>query len=221
MMLWRARRAARDKLKNISNIGRKYPRSIAASEPNHSTISFIESTNCKNIAEIGIYEGATSLEFAKYLRGAGNLALFDYEDIVDKVKYKLIKNGFRNFNTYGCSYKYLDSYNWQLMKILKNNTDPVYDYVYLDGAHTWAIDGFTFFLVDRLLMPGGFIDFDDYNWSFDISPSLNPRVFPLTSKLYTDEQIKCSQVKLIIDLLVKRDGRYKAAIENKIYQKRG
>ena len=173
----------------------------------------------KKIAEIGVHKGATSLEFAKHLQSSGKLTLFDYKDVAKKVKNNLAERGFLNIEIFGCSYKYLDSYNWQLMKLIKYHTVPIYDYVYVDGAHTWAIDGLTFFLVDRLLMPGGFIDFDDYDWSFGGSPSLNPRVFPLTAKLYTEEQIESRQVRLIVDLLVKRDSRYKAVVENKIFQK--
>jgi hypothetical protein len=39
-----------------------------------------------------------------------------------------------------------------------------HDYVFLDGAHTFAIDALTFFLTDRLLKIGGHFDFDDYSW---------------------------------------------------------
>ena len=33
--------------------------------------------------------------------------------------------------------------------------EPVFDFVFLDGAHTWDADGLAFLLVDRLLKPGG------------------------------------------------------------------
>ncbi|HAA29907.1 MAG TPA: hypothetical protein DCE56_22160 [Cyanobacteria bacterium UBA8553] len=65
------------------------------------------------------------------------------------------------------------------------------------------------------------MDFDDYDWSLEHSPTLNPKVFPRTRKLYTDEQIRQQHVRLILDVLVKRDPRYKEVVENKIYQKIG
>jgi hypothetical protein len=57
----------------------------------------------------------------------------------------------------------------------------------------------TFFLVDRLLEVGGYIDFDDYNWSLAISPTLAPDKFPRTLEMYTSEQIEDRQVKRVVD----------------------
>jgi hypothetical protein len=124
-----------------------------------------------------------------------------------------------NVVTHGNSRKTLDSYNWSLMKLLRSGGGPRYDFVYVDGAHTWNVDALTFFLVDRLLDVGGYIDFDDYTWSLASSPSLNPTVFPFTAKLYTPEQIEERQVALVVDLLVKRSSRYVEVVPDKIYQK--
>lgn len=196
-----------------------YPRKVAASEPNHGTVSFLKRTECRYIAELGIYEGHTSLEFAKFLNGDGEIHLFDYKDRVRSVANTLEIAGFQNVRTFGSSYKLLDSYNWNLAKLLEQNTGPIYDYVFLDGAHTWAVDALTTFLVDRLLKVGGYLDFDDYDWTLGASPSLNPKVFPLTGKLYTDEQIKAKQVKMIVDLIIRQDPRYREVVPNKIFQK--
>ena len=127
--------------------------------------------------------------------------------------------GFHNVRTFGSSYKFLDSYNWSLAKLFEQNTGPIYDYVFLDGAHTWAVDALTTFLVDRLLKVGGYLDFDDYNWTLGGSPTLNPKVFPLTGKLYTGEQITAKQVKMIVDLVIRRDPRYREVVPNKLFQK--
>lgn len=170
------------------------------------------------IAEFGIWKGGTSYQFARFLDGQGILHLFDYEDNVAEVKERLAGAGYPNVQAWGASYKYLDSYNWSLMKILKTAREPSFDYVYLDGAHTWAIDALTFFLCDKLLRPGGYVDFDDYLWRLRGS-SLDPERVPETGLLYTDEQIDERQVKLIVDVLVKRDPRYREIVPNKIYQK--
>ncbi len=77
----------------------------------------------------------------------------------------------------------------------------------------------TAFLADRMVKVGGYLDFDDYDWTFCGSPSANPTVFPLTRKLYTAEQIASKQVKMIVDLLIKRDPRYQEVVANKIFQK--
>ena len=80
-----------------------------------------------------------------------------------------------------------------------------------------AVDALTAFLADRMLKVGGYLDFDDYDWTFCASPSCNPRVFPLTGKLYTAEQIESKQVKMIVDLLIRRDPRYQEVVANKIF----
>jgi len=108
--------------------------------------------------------------------------------------------GYKNIVIHGNSHKTLDSYNWSLMKMLQKHSKPVFDYVFVDGAHTWNVDALTFFIVDKLLEIGGHIDFDDHGWSLEYSPSLNPRMFPLTNKLYTLDQIKEKHVQLIVDL---------------------
>ena len=58
------------------------------------------------------------------------------------------------------------------MRLLISNPPPIYDYIYVDGSHAWEIDGLAFFLLDRLLKPGGYMDFDDYGWSMAASPAL-------------------------------------------------
>jgi predicted O-methyltransferase YrrM len=196
-----------------------YPRALRVYGHDEVTIDFIKSTECRHIAEFGIFEGYTSLEFARFLNNRGELHLFDYQDRVDAVQKKLAEAGFRNVRTFGCSYKLMDSYNWSLAKLLEESSGPIYDYAFLDGAHTWAVDALNMLLADRLLKVGGYMDFDDYNWSLRKSPSMNPKKFPLTKKMFTEEQIDAKQVKMIVDILVRKDTRYREVVPNKIFQK--
>jgi hypothetical protein len=106
-----------------------------------------------------------------------------------------------------------------LAKLIERSDGPIFDYIFIDGAHTFAIDGLTFFLADQLLKPGGYVDFDDYTWSLAISSSLRPERFPLTSKLYTREQIDTPQVKMVVDLLVRKSERYTEVYSNKVFRK--
>lgn len=186
---------------------------------NQKTIETFARSGCKRFAEFGVNLGATTLEIAKHLKGDGEIYLFDYQYNVDYVGELLQSNGFSNFHRFGSSSKLLDSYNWPLSQLLEKQSGPLFDYCFLDGAHIWHIDALTFFLVDRLLAVGGYVDFDDYNWSLAISPTLAPHLFPKTSEFYTDEQIKDRQVKRVVDLLVKTSPRYVEIVENKIYQK--
>jgi predicted O-methyltransferase YrrM len=207
------------KNKCMGDMRANYPRELAVSAPKHETIEFIKCTNCRFIAELGVYKGHTSLEFARFLDGEGELHLFDYEDRVTDVANTLAIAGFSNFRVFGSSYRLLDSYNWSLARLLQENKAPIYDYVFLDGAHTWAVDALTAFLADSLLKVGGYLDLDDYYWTLKASPSLNARVFPLTGKLYTDDQMAAEQVRMIVDLVIRRTGRYRELVPNKIFQK--
>jgi predicted O-methyltransferase YrrM len=204
-----------------------YPDHVLATKPNMKTMSLIAShlgdrdraSLC--IAEIGVHIGATTDRIADFLGGEGRSFLFDFEDKTQAIASRLRDQGHTNIVTLGSSYCYMDSYNWSLMKVLHHHREPIFDYVYLDGAHTWAIDALAFCLVDRLLKPGGYIDFDDYGWRLSASPSLNPAVFPLTGKMYTQEQIELPQVAMIIDILVRRDPHYREIVQNKLFQKVG
>jgi len=92
--------------------------------------------------------------------------------------------------------------------------------VFIDGAHTWAHDALAFLICDRLLEPGGYMDFDDYTWALATSASMQPEVFPDVRRLYSDEQIATRQVALVVDLLVRPDPRYEELLENKVFRKR-
>lgn len=191
----------------------------AVKRANERTIAFLKSTSCRVIAEVGVYEGYTSRKVAEYLDGRGELHLFDFADRIEPIVAALNQAGYDNVVGHGNSRKLFDSYNWSLMRLLQQHPEPIFDYVFLDGAHVWALDALAFVLLDRLLKPGGYIDFDDYRWSLAKSPSLNPVAFPPTAEMYTDEQIAERQVKLVVDLLVRRDPRYVEVVKNKIFKK--
>ena len=168
-------------------------------------------------AEFGFYRADTARRVCELFPNA-TLHLFDFQENIVAAKIKLSQFPNRLF-FYGNSQKYNDSYNWSLMQLMVNHhSTPIFDYCFLDGAHTIAVDGLTFFHCDRLLRIGGFIDFDDYNWKIRGS-SLDPAKIPAIGEQYTDEQIDTNQVALIIDVLVKTDPRYKEIVPNKIYQK--
>jgi predicted O-methyltransferase YrrM len=211
---WRWLRRTRSRM-----IGRDCPEWSCVLGPSRTTIEFLETTDCRTIAEIGVYRGDTSERLSELLGGRGELHLFDFEERVQAVKRRLTRRGFRNVVAHGNSHRILDSYNWSLMKLLRDHQTPIFDYVFIDGAHTWALDALAFLLVDRLLKTGGYVDFDDYDWSLAVSPSQRPDVFPATRRLFTDEQIHERHVSLIVDLLVRRDPRYREIVENRIFRK--
>jgi len=197
-----------------------YPENLRVGpEGTTSTIEFItqayERNSTFHYAEFGIYQGSTAHAIASYFPNA-TLHLFDFDSTLEKFSNKFLEFGNRII-LYGNSQKYNDSYNWNLSKILELG-NLRFDYCFLDGAHTFAVDALTFFLTDRLLNESGFIDFDDYHWRIRGS-SLDPKFVPEILDQYTDEQIDDYQVRRLVESLVKTDPTYDEIIKNKIYQK--
>lgn len=184
-----------------------------------STTKFIKQNFSEDKAftymELGIYEGMTAQSIAENFPNA-QILLFDYAENISRAQSNLQEYE-KRIQYFSNSQKYLDSYCWTLAKHCENKK-PFIDYCFIDGPHTFAIDALAFFIVDKYLKVGGYIDFDDYSWTLKNS-SLDPNKVPETSLIYTDEQIESQQVKMIVDMFIKTDNRYKEIIKDKIYQK--
>lgn len=200
---------------------RRYPKRCKVPGPNMTTVEMVSSLpDCRVVAEIGVYEGHTSVELARVLapRG-GTLHLFDFDDRVDAVRDRLHADGIDGVVAHGNSRLALDSYNWSLMTVMRDQPDLTFDYVFFDGAHVWVHDALAFLLADRVLRPGGHVDFDDVPWTLESSNTLNSYVFPRTAQSFTAEQIETPQISLVLDLLVRPDGRYVEVIPEKVFRK--
>ncbi len=100
------------------------------------------------------------------------------------------------------------SYTWWLKDQIIANTNgqgtcrPVYDFVYIDGAHNWTIDGFSVCLIERLLRPKGWLLLDDLAWSYGAKgSSFGPGQGPDALKLSQSER-QTPHIQLVFDLLV-------------------
>lgn len=197
---------------------RTYPFELNVTGPNLVTLHWIEHTRAKRVAEFGVYRGHTSLEIAKLLGPEATLDLFDFEDVVQAVAARAREVSTCTVGAHGNSYKLRDSYATSLKQVLADTPTgtPLWDYIFIDGAHTWDVDGFAFLLCDMLLAPGGHIDFDDYHWTLESSTTLGS--FKVTLDCYTQEQLKEKQVASICEILVKRRG-YTTVVPEKIYRK--
>lgn len=167
----------------------------------------IREYDLKDVLELGIMHGVSTCYIADTLRdlGGGHVTSLDLDlsrDNKPDAETLLKQLGLMEMVTIR-----LDptSYVWTLMKMLEEDPAPRYDLCYLDGAHDWFADGFAFFLVDKILRPGGWLVFDDISWSFATSPALaaTDRVqeMPL-------EQRNTQQVRKVYDLLVKTHPSY-------------
>jgi predicted O-methyltransferase YrrM len=65
------------------------------------------------------------------------------------------------------------TYTWWLKERIAErsdahgNVEPCFDFVYLDGAKNWTIDGLAVVLAEKLLRPGGWLLMDDLQWTYD------------------------------------------------------
>jgi predicted O-methyltransferase YrrM len=100
------------------------------------------------------------------------------------------------------------SYNWWLKtQILAQsdaagNTEPMYEFVYLDGAHEWNIDGLAVVLIEKLLKPGGWLLLDDLDWTYATSPSFiaSPEALP---ENLSEAEFREPHIRAVFDVLLK------------------
>ena len=167
------------------------------------------------VAEIGVGIGATTLAMATCLANRGELHLYDFAEPVADLVSDLSVLGFTNVRGFPNTSRHWDSYNWTLAQKLRNGEQEVYDYIYIDGAHTFAVDALAFVLCDRLLKPGGYLEFDDYNWCFAGSRWMRET----RRQFMTDEQIQTPQVGMVIDLFLRDNAGYEPVQPNRLYRK--
>jgi len=169
--------------------------------------SFIERHQFTSILELGFRHGVSTCYMAASLArtGGGSITTVDFKSA--QTAYPNIEQLLEKIGERERVHVYYEptSYTWRLMKMLEESPSPRFDSCYLDGAHNWFVDALAFFLVDRLLEPGGWILFDDLNWTYATSPSLKNTEFV---KNMPDEEKETAQVKKIFDLLVRTHPDY-------------
>lgn len=106
------------------------------------------------------------------------------------------------------------SYTWELLHLLDQHPRPAFDFVFIDGAHTWDVDGFAFLLADKLLAPGGWVLFDDLDWTLDTSPTLKNMTWV---RNLPPEQRETPQIRKVYELLVKPNPEYGNCREDKTW----
>lgn len=169
--------------------------------------AFIHRNQIKNILELGCGQGVSTCYMAGAIDelGHGSITTIDFEsarNATPNIEELLKSLGLLKYVTV---YFEPTSYIWRLMKLIEENPAPRFDFCYVDGAHSWFVDGFAFFLVDRLLIPGGWIIFDDLDWTFASSPTLKDMEEVRT--MPRDER-ETPQIRKVYELLVKPHSFY-------------
>jgi len=175
-------------------------------EQGERIFDFIVSQQLVNCLELGFYQGVSSAYIAGALHEMGNGKLVTIDTVLARQLQPNIESiigglGLEEFVTY---YFEPSSYTWRLMKFLRDSNFKKFDFCYIDGGHSWDTTGFAYFLVSRLLKPGGWIIFDDLNWTHQDAAVCNTaRV-----KAMADDEKSAAQVGLVYELLVKRDSQF-------------
>ncbi|HET6401900.1 MAG TPA: class I SAM-dependent methyltransferase [Candidatus Kapabacteria bacterium] len=147
---------------------------------------FILASGRKHILELGFAHGTSTCYMAAALDEAGrimgdaqkgeivtidNLSADEYIPDIET----LLKR--THLASYVTPIHSETSYTWELKRMIEAQTrnhdvQPLFDFCFIDGAHNWETDGLAFFLVEKLLVPGGWILFDDLDWTYAERPSL-------------------------------------------------
>ncbi len=133
---------------------------------------FIRKQQPRHILELGFAHGTSACYMAAALEENGEGRITTIDSVVAKgrepdIHTLLERTGLGAFVDPVFAER---SYTWELMKLLERHThegrtEAQFDFVFIDGGHTWDSDGFSFLLADRLLRPGGWVLFDDVLWT--------------------------------------------------------
>ena len=186
-----------------------------------------EDMNVNSYAEIGIDKGITTMQVCKKLKSGASLYLFDTNEKCNNVK-KMINDKYGDkFKVYIYTSDVLksrDNYNWHLANLYSESVK--FDYVYIDGSHDFTIDGLSYFIVDLMLNKNGYIEFDDYEWTFGLCRTYlqseianNPNHPQNLDFRYSKDQQNTPHVKKIIDIFVKNNKSYIEVNKNRLYKK--
>lgn len=191
-------------LKDIPNMGKNQGKIL---------YDFIGKEKIKNILELGFFHGTSTCYMAAALSQNGGGKITSIDQLSAK---KLVPNIFdlmnkTKFNRIINPIFAEKSYTWELMKIIEANTfngrcREIFDFCFIDGAHLWEPDGLAFFLIEKVLKPGGWILFDDLNWTLSKSPAL--RDSELVKNMPFDE-VNTPQIKKVFELLVIQHPNFK------------
>ncbi len=176
---------------------------------------FILENNIKNILELGTANGTGTCYMASALDKNKDGKVTTIDKLAVNNRSPNVQELGQKFNpmTYINPIIANSTYNWELMKLIDQNTvngkcKPIFDFCYIDGAHNFEIDCCAFFLVDKLLKPNSFLLFDDLYWTYAKSPSLKNTDFV---KKMTNEEKNTPHIKKLVELIVLPHPNYHQA----------
>ena len=168
----------------------------------------------KKCLELGFAHGTATNYIAAALDelGEGHITAVDLEKSINEkpnLEELLIKTKLEKIISI---HREKNSYNWFLNKDIEINSDknyncyPKYDLIFIDGPKDWTIDGFAFFLADKLLKKDGWIVFDDYLWK-DYK-EINQKVPDYNPLNFSEDQTLRPNIKEVFHKLVMQHPEY-------------
>jgi predicted O-methyltransferase YrrM len=189
----------------------RYP-ALTSPDEGRKLYEFVLESGTSDILELGFAHGTSSCYMAAALeeRGTGCVRTIDRVSTREREPNILTLLEHTGLGDYVEPVFANTSYNWELMKLIQAQTtgqatEPCFDFCFIDGAHTWETDGLAFFLVDKLLRPGGWILFDDVHWSYGNSAAL--RDTDKVRSMPEDERVT-PQVMRVLSLLALQHPSY-------------
>jgi predicted O-methyltransferase YrrM len=166
------------------------------------------------ILELGHAHGVSTLYLAAALDelGRGSIDSVDLLSAADRqpnLEMFLLKAGLEKYVTI---HREKNSYNWFLKKKIEAQSEnsvcaPCYDFCFIDGPKNWTIDGFAFFLADKLLHDKAWILFDDMNWTHGKHKG-REATDGITIRSLSAEEIENPQIEAVYRLLVLQNPAY-------------
>ena len=177
---------------------------------------FVLNERRENCLELGFAHGVSSCYIAAALDelGGGHLTAVDLVAgqawQQPSIEDMLAKTGLQEYVTV---VRERTSYTWFLKKALEQHlaAPEIYDFCFIDGPKNWTIDGFAFFLVDRLLKTDGWVLFDDYDWRYRNVKDWHIEKFEESGVMVSQmgaDQLDTPHVALIFELLVMTHPNY-------------
>lgn len=177
---------------------------------------FLKEHHLTRCLELGFFHGKSSAFIAAILSdiGEGHLVTIDRRNALERepnIHHVLKALDLEEWVTVSYEQR---SYNWQLMRMLEEAERPTFDFCYIDAAHTWNDTGFGFFLVDKLLKPGGWLLFDDLDFCYETLVKTGEGTPDYLVRMGKEER-QAKQVRKVWELLVKEHPHYDGFIESK------
>lgn len=161
--------------------------------------AFITNFQLKRILEIGTYHGVSACYLGVSVQPLGGTVVT--VDIPSSQK--LSPNAEQALERCGLGNVTLQRHRagaeWLMMGMIERG--EVFDFIYIDGGHTWAVTGMQFFLAERLLRPGSWLLFDDIRYyTVAKDPTSSDSAW---AKQLTEEERTTCQVGKVWELLVR------------------